>query len=236
MNPREFKVVLTVSENEFFSLKEHPACDWIEIRLDLFSPESIRTRLSDKIKELNAKCVFTYRQAGDTDQTTASKENELDFQNVINSIDPKEHYLDLELNRSNDLFGSHADRGFGLVRSVHKFDGILSEQELRDWVRKDPYLDGKKKYEGILPLVYKFAVFPNSVSELTDFLTSFRSIANEYKNLNVFLTGICMGPMGVISRVFPDFFGSIFTYCCLTEPKAPGQVDLNSLHRLRSSQ
>ncbi|EMP08149.1 hypothetical protein LEP1GSC124_2851 [Leptospira interrogans serovar Pyrogenes str. 200701872] len=45
----------------------------------------------------------------------------------------------MELNRPNDLFESNLDKGFGLVRSVHKFDGILSEQEIRDWIDKDFY-------------------------------------------------------------------------------------------------
>ncbi|EMN99696.1 type I 3-dehydroquinase domain protein [Leptospira interrogans serovar Pomona str. UT364] len=43
-----------------------------------------------------------------------------------------------------------------------------------------------------------------------------------------------MGPLGIVSRVFPDSFGSIFTYCCLNNPKAPGQVDLESLIQLRN--
>ncbi|WP_010573108.1 type I 3-dehydroquinate dehydratase [Leptospira kmetyi] len=234
MSAREFKIVLTVSENEFFSLKEHPNCDWIEIRLDLFSPESLTQKLPDKIKALDAKCIFTYRQAGDTDQTASAKENEFDFNSIVAQLDPRNHYLDLELNRPNGIFDSQADKGFGLIRSVHKFDGILADSEIKDWIRKDSYLAGTKKYEGILPLVYKFAVYPNSISELTEFLSSFRKIANEFKKLNVFLTGICMGQMGVISRVFPDSFGSIFTYCCWTEPKAPGQVDINSLLKLRN--
>ncbi|AXR59955.1 type I 3-dehydroquinate dehydratase [Leptospira mayottensis] len=233
MNIREFKIVLTIDENEFFSLEKHPACDWIEIRLDLFSPKNIGQKLTDKIGKLNAKCIFTYRQTGDTDQVTSSKKEEFDFYQVVSKIDPKNHYLDLELNRSNDLFKIHADDGFGLVRSVHKFDGILSEQEIIDWVRKDPYLE-RKKYRSILPLVYKFAVFPNSIHELAEFLFSFRKIVNEFKESNILFTGICMGPLGIISRAFPDSFGSIFTYCCLNEPKAPGQVDLNSLIRLRN--
>ncbi|EMJ98223.1 type I 3-dehydroquinate dehydratase [Leptospira alstonii] len=236
MGVREFKIVLTVSENEFFSLKKHPACDWIEIRLDLFSPENVGQKLVDKVEELGAKCIFTYRQPGDTDQAGSVNENEFNFHHVVSKIDPKDHYLDLELNRPNDLFETHSNNGFGLVRSVHKFDGILSEPEMRDWIFKDPYLDGKKKYEADLPLIYKFAVYPNSVVELTEFLSSFRKIANECKKLNVFSTGICMGPMGVISRVFPESFGSLFTYCCLNAPKAPGQVDLNSLIRLRNIQ
>ncbi|WP_061223642.1 type I 3-dehydroquinate dehydratase [Leptospira weilii] len=233
MNIREFKIVLTINEDEFFSLEKHPACDWIEIRLDLFSPKNIGQKLADKIEKLNAKCIFTYRQAGDTDQVTSFKKEEFDLHQVVSKIDPKNHYLDLELNRSNDLFKIYADSGFGFVRSVHKFDGILSEQEIRDWVRKDPYLE-RKKYDSILPLVYKFAVFPNSIHELTEFLFSFRKIANEFKKSNILFTGICMGPLGIISRVFPDSFGSIFTYCCLNQPKAPGQVDLNSLIRLRN--
>ncbi|TGM08870.1 type I 3-dehydroquinate dehydratase [Leptospira barantonii] len=234
MNPREFKIVLTVSENEFFSLEEHPNSDWIEIRLDLFSPESIAQKLPDKIKALNARCVFTYRQAGDTDQNASAKENEFDFNSIVSQLDPKDHYLDLELNRPNGIFDSHTGKGFGLIRSVHKFNGILTEEEIRNWIQKDPYLAGTKKYAGTLPLIYKFAVYPNSISELTEFLSSFRKIANDFRKLNVFLTGICMGQMGVISRVFPDSFGSIFTYCCLTEPKAPGQVDINSLLELRN--
>ncbi|KAA1268628.1 type I 3-dehydroquinate dehydratase [Leptospira interrogans] len=233
MNQREFKIVLTINEDEFFSLKKHPFCDRIEIRLDLFSPKNIGQNLVDKIEELNAKCIFTYRQPEDTDQVVFAKKEELDFYKIISKIDPKVHYLDLELNRPNDLFESNLDKGFGLVRSVHKFDGILSEQEIRDWIDKDFYLKSEK-YKSILPLIYKFAVFPNSIHELTKFLSSFRIVSNEFRKLNILLTGICMGPLGIVSRVFPDSFGSIFTYCCLNNPKAPGQVDLESLIQLRN--
>lgn len=73
MKIREFKIVLTMNEDEFFSLEKHPACDWIEIRLDLFSPKNIGRTLVDKIEQLDAKCIFTYRQPGDTDQVTSSK-------------------------------------------------------------------------------------------------------------------------------------------------------------------
>ncbi|UOG48798.1 type I 3-dehydroquinate dehydratase [Leptospira noguchii] len=233
MNQREFKIVLTINEDEFFSLKAHPFCDRIEIRLDLFSPKNIGQKLIDKIEELNAKCIFTYRQPEDTDQIAFAEKEELDFHKIVSNIDPKMHYLDLELNRSNNLFESNVNIGFGLIRSVHKFDGILSEQEIRDWIRKDSYLKSEK-YKSNLPLIYKFAVFPNSIYELTEFLSSFRNVSKEFKKLNILLTGICMGPLGVVSRIFPDSFGSIFTYCCLNNPKAPGQVDLDSLLRLRN--
>ncbi|EMI70521.1 type I 3-dehydroquinate dehydratase [Leptospira noguchii] len=233
MNQREFKIVLTINEDEFFSLKAHPFCDRIEIRLDLFSPKNIGQKLIDKIEELNAKCIFTYRQPEDTDQITFAEKEELDFHKIVSNIDPKMHYLDLELNRSNNLFESNVNIGFGLIRSVHKFDGILSEQEIRDWIGKDSYLKSEK-YKSNLPLIYKFAVFPNSIYELTEFLSSFRNVSKEFKKLNILLTGICMGPLGVVSRIFPDSFGSIFTYCCLNNPKAPGQVDLDSLLRLRN--
>ncbi|EMK10681.1 MULTISPECIES: type I 3-dehydroquinate dehydratase [Leptospira] len=233
MNQREFKIVLTINEDEFFSLKEHPFCDRIEIRLDLFSPKNIGQKLVDKIEELNTKCIFTYRQPEDTDQVASAKKEVLDFHKIVSEIDPSAHYLDLELNRHNDLFESNLNKGFGLIRSVHKFDGILSEQEIRDWIGKDSYLK-PEKYKSILPLIYKFAVFPNSIYELTQFLSSFRIVSNEFKKLNILLIGICMGSLGIVSRVFPDHFGSIFTYCCLNDPKAPGQVDLESLIRLRN--
>ncbi|MDV6234051.1 type I 3-dehydroquinate dehydratase [Leptospira ellisii] len=231
----DLEVVLTVSEEEFFSLNELPRCDRIEIRLDLFSPSAIRTNLTEQIERLDARCIFTYRQSGDTDQIAASSEKDIDFNTLVETIDPKKHYLDLELNRSNDLLESFAERGFGLVRSVHKFDGILNRTEIENWIANDPFVDGRKKYFGTLPLVYKFAVFPGTVSEMTDFLSSIGQVANKFKKSNILLAGICMGPMGVVSRIFPERFGSYFTYCCLTEPKAPGQVDLESWIRLRDT-
>ncbi|AOP32439.1 3-dehydroquinase [Leptospira tipperaryensis] len=233
MIQKEFQIVLTVSEEEFFSLEVQPPCDWIEIRLDLFSPQALKERLTTQIERLKAKCIFTYRQTGDTDQTSRSKETEIDFQTIANQLQIKNHYLDLELNRPNVLFETLSKKGFGLIRSVHKFDGILSEQEIRTWIQQDSYPNITNRSEAILPLIYKFAVFPNSVKELVEFLSSFRNVAREYKKDNVHLTGICMGTLGILSRVYPEAFGSIFTYCCLNEPKAPGQVDLNSLLKLR---
>lgn len=230
---KEFQIVLTVSEEEFFSLEKHPRCDWIELRLDLFTKQSLSEKLSSQIERLNAKCIFTYRQAGDTDQTHRSKESEIDFKTISSRLQTQNHYLDLELNRPNELFETFVERGFGLIRSVHKFDGILTESEIRNWIQNDSYLNKTKEYKSDLPLIFKFAVFPNSVKELAEFLTSFHNVAKEYKKKNIHLTGICMGTLGILSRVYPESFGSIFTYCCLEEPKAPGQVDLDSLFRLR---
>ncbi|MBM9576811.1 type I 3-dehydroquinate dehydratase [Leptospira sp. 201903070] len=232
MTRKQFQIVLTVSEDEFFDLKEHPHSDWIEIRLDLFTPKALKEKLTAQIDRLNAKCIFTYRQSGDTDQMHRSKESEIDFERISDGLQIQKHYLDLELNRSNELFETFAQKGFGLIRSVHKFDGILSEQEIKNWIQNDSYLSGKN-YERNLPLIYKFAVFPSSVKELADFLSGFSIVANDYEDKDIHLTGICMGTMGILSRVYPELFGSIFTYCCLDEPKAPGQVDLKSLLKLR---
>ncbi|RHX92145.1 type I 3-dehydroquinate dehydratase [Leptospira stimsonii] len=231
---REFQIVLTVSEEEFFLLNEHPHCDWIEIRLDLFTKEGLSEKLTTQINRLNAKCIFTFRQAGDTDQKNKSNPSEIDFQEISNQLQVQDHYLDLELNRPNELFEAYANKGFGLIRSVHKFDGILTEKEIRDWIENDSYRNQTQKVESHLPLIYKFAVFPTSVKELAEFLSSFRNVSNEYKRNNVHLTGICMGTIGMLSRIYPESFGSAFTYCCLEEPKAPGQVDLKSLFQLRN--
>ncbi|TGK28038.1 type I 3-dehydroquinate dehydratase [Leptospira gomenensis] len=231
----DVEVVLTVSEEEFFSLNELPLCDRIEIRLDLFSPSKIKIDLTEQIRRLDARCIFTYRQAGDTDQIASSSEKDIDFKTLAETLDPERHYLDLELNRTNDLLEPFSERGFGLVRSVHKFDGILNRTEIENWITNDSFFNGSKKYFGTFPLVYKFAVFPQTVSETADFLFSIGQIANKFKRYNILLTGICMGPMGIVSRIFPERFGSYFTYCCLAEPKAPGQVDIKSWNRLRSA-
>ena len=78
--------------------------------------------------------------------------------------------------------------------------------------------------------IYKFAVTPKNISEEELFLNDLKEISNDY-----LIIGIAMGEIGVYSRLFGDRFGSFATYCCIGKPRAPGQVNIITLKKIREN-
>jgi 3-dehydroquinate dehydratase-1 len=83
----------------------------------------------------------------------------------------------------------------------------------------------KKKSENC---IYKFAVTPKNISEEELFLNDLKIISNDFS-----IIGIAMGEIGVYSRLFGDRFGSFATYSCVGKPRAPGQVNIVTLKKIR---
>lgn len=77
--------------------------------------------------------------------------------------------------------------------------------------------------------IFKFAITPEDIEETADFLNDIKLLSKSNT-----MIGICMGELGLISRVFGDKFHSSFTYMTLGEPKAPGQISVETFKKLRA--
>lgn len=215
-----YKIIITLGEEE---LKDYnnPAikeADILEIRLDLLDSCFLREELSLILNRLEKPILFTYRNPKDSSEASNTSIKFKDIEQVLNQFNKKENYLDIELDQEISIFDSIQDCRFTIIYSYHDFSKSISREEMLHWITK-------KKSENC---IYKFAVTPKNISEEELFLNDLKIISNDFS-----IIGIAMGEIGVYSRLFGDRFGSFATYSCVGKPRAPGQVNIVTLKKIR---
>lgn len=217
-----YKIIITLGEEE---LKDYnnPAikeADILEIRLDLLDSCFLRDELSPILKRLEKPILFTYRNPKDSSEASNTSIKFKDIEPVLNQFNKKENYLDIELDQEKSIFDSIQDCRYTVIYSYHDFSNSISREEMLSWI-------SKKKSPNC---IYKFAVTPKNISEEELFLNDLKEISNDY-----LIIGIAMGEIGVYSRLFGDRFGSFATYSCVGKPRAPGQVNIITLKKIREN-
>lgn len=217
-----YKIIITLGEEE---LKDYnnPAikeADILEIRLDLLDSCFLRDELSLILNKLEKPILFTYRNPKDSSEASNTSIKFKDIEPVLNQFNKKENYLDIELDQESSIFDSIQNCRYTIIYSYHDFSKSITREEMLHWI-------SKKKSENC---IYKFAVTPKNISEEKEFLNDLKMISNDFT-----IIGIAMGEIGVYSRLFGDRFGSFATYSCVGKPRAPGQVNVNMLKKIREN-
>lgn len=217
-----YKIIITLGEEE---LKDYnnPAikeADILEIRLDLLDSCFLREELSLILNKLEKPILFTYRNPKDSSEASNTSIKFKDIEPVLNQFNKKENYLDIELDQESSIFDSIQDCRYTIIYSYHDFSKSITREEMLHWI-------SKKKSQNC---IYKFAVTPKNISEEKVFLNDLKMISNDFT-----IIGIAMGEIGVYSRLFGDRFGSMATYCCVGKPRAPGQVNVITLKKIREN-
>ncbi|EPG73037.1 putative 3-dehydroquinate dehydratase, type I [Leptospira fainei serovar Hurstbridge str. BUT 6] len=226
-------IILTLDEEEFFNLKELPAADFLEIRLDLFQNSQGKAKaISEAIDGLKAHTILTYRQPEDSSLKAKSLWTQEDVAPLLKDLNNGKHYLDLELDKDNSIFANVDEADFGIVQSIHSFAGILGLEELEFYFRTVAEESlGAKQMDLPFDRILKIAVMPNNESDVEEFRKSSLKISRlvQKQSPRLGYCSILMGERGRKDRIFPEGLGSRFTYTCLGEPKAPGQINLKTL-------
>jgi 3-dehydroquinate dehydratase-1 len=205
-------------ESFWFWSSQESAISGAEIRLDLLDSCFLREELSLILNRLEKPILFTYRNPKDSSEASNTSIKFKDIEQVLNQFNKKENYLDIELDQEISIFDSIQDCRFTIIYSYHDFSKSISREEMLHWITK-------KKSENC---IYKFAVTPKNISEEELFLNDLKIISNDFS-----IIGIAMGEIGVYSRLFGDRFGSFATYSCVGKPRAPGQVNIVTLKKIR---
>ncbi|MBP7284002.1 MAG: type I 3-dehydroquinate dehydratase [Leptospiraceae bacterium] len=216
-----YKIIVTLGEDELLDYK-NPAikeADILEIRLDLLEISFINEKLSLILKELAKPVLLTYRNPKDSSEASNTSLTYGDISDFLLEFNSENNYLDIELDQEKSIFDSIPNSKYTVIYSYHNFSSSITKEEMLNWISK------KQKKN----CVYKFAVSPKSISDLDKFLEDLNLISKIYK-----VIGIAMGEIGVYSRLFGDRFGSLATYCCIGKPRAPGQVNVTTLRKIRA--
>lgn len=221
--PVKYKVIASVGEEDLRNLqkKDTKDLDILEVRLDLFSRNYLQKELKKKVKSLAIPVLLTYRRAEDSNMKSYVKLFPEDVEDLLKDFNSSENFLDIELNRDDTIFVGFESLKYQIIYSYHSFKKSISQKEMKEYISNaKPVKSGKP--------IFKFAITPEDINEAADFMNDIKIISK-----SATLIGVCMGESGIISRVFGDAYGSSFTYITIGEPKAPGQIPVDTFKKLR---
>lgn len=155
------------------------------------------------VKSSNLPVIFTCRK-----NDIFSDEKRLDKLRELLSFKPD--YVDLEEDLPKEIFEEFS-KHTKVICSYHNFEN--TPEDLNALI----YKMQKKRAD-----VYKIATFATSSLDCIKMLQF-------VKEQKIPTSGMCMGPLGGITRILGPVFGNFFDYCCIENPVVEGQLSLNSI-------
>lgn len=213
-------IAASVSDRELGLIDESALdlIDLIELRVDHFSnlsPEYI-SEVINKTKGFDKHIICTIRASNEGGATDINDSERL---RIFNEVAGLVDMIDIEAASGifSDVLDIAKEKDRILIASIHNFDSTPSYRELEDSV-----LFNKSRGAHIV----KIATMPR---RREDIFVMTRLTATYYGEN---IVTICMGQMGMITRVFFPFIGSLFTFASVGETKASGQMDVRRLREL----
>lgn len=213
---------VTVNEilGKFNELNNTPI-DLVELRADYFESVQDQSKvinLLEKVrKQYNKPLIFTLRTKREGGVSHINYDYYFKLNNkVIESrlVD----FIDIEFSSKAEELDNTIDLAkknkIVTILSNHDFFKTPSEEEII--VRVNKMMDCGD--------IAKIAVMSNSEEDVLTLLSAALKLKKEKKGLFI---AISMGPLGIISRISCELFGSCITYASHKEHSAPGQIDVN---------
>lgn len=228
----DYQIIVTLGEPELREINNFNTedIDVFEIRLDLCSKDFLKNEIISILKNLAKPILFTYRSREDSSEKEFSELIWMDIKHIIEEFNSSNNFLDIDMKSglgnkeivSNDsIFKDLHNKTYQTIYSLHNFKGSFTEEEFIRSINNFP--------ENQSNSIYKFAVLPKSGDEALDFLKLGLKYSKQYR-----LILIVMGEFGIFSRLFGDQFGSSFTYACISNPRAPGQIQASKIREIRT--
>ncbi len=219
-----YKIIATAGEQDLknLSIYDTTEIDILEVRLDLCSKKYIKEDLIDTLKSWKKSLLFTYRAKEDSSEKkhTALKYEYIAF--ILDFFNSSSNFIDIDITREDSLLKNIQSSLYTTIFSYHDFSGYPSEDKIISFIESIQSKNGRSSN------IYKFAVVPPSLEGDIKFLEIGKKLSTKY---NMIL--IIMGERGMHTRVYGDLYGSHFTYSCLDEPRAPGQIKSKDIRKFR---
>ncbi len=202
----------TLEDNVALVRDNHDFIDIVELRVDLLDEtEQKKAALFPQMIDLPA--ILTLRRVEDGGKCNLSEKQRRNL--LLSALDGNFAYVDIEEDvKKGDVEAKARERGIGIIRSFHDFNGIPEDIYSRIY---------KLAERGD---VAKAAVTPHSISDL---LMLFR-ISDELKGIKKIIIG--MGDWGIPSRILYKRVGSMLTFVSAQSSVAPGQITARDMKEL----
>lgn len=229
----EVKIAVTIApENEISPtflnelVKYQTSIDIIELRVDQWATPRVDdvANVIDNLYELNLnkKILVTYRTQSQGGKGDLSFDAYIKLLERIIEIDHVDMIdVEFEINRQSHYIEN-------LINKAHKNDVevILS---YHDFQKTPPLAQLKQLYfkmHQMNPDYLKVAVMPYSKEDVLNLLSALSATVDTVPQQVI---GIAMSKLGIISRTAQGIFGGAVSYGCLDNPKAPGQIQVETL-------
>ena len=197
--------------------RANPLADLLELRLDVMESFS----LADMIQEASKPVIVTYRSRKEGGHNYSDDETRA--HHLLNAIEEKADYVDLEYNMPPDLRDQILQnrRESRIISSVHVLDSTPSGEEL------ERMLNGLAETGADIVKIVTRAQQPEDNLRVMDLIP----IATE---MGLKIIALCMGEKGRISRVASLLFGGYLTFASLDkgEESADGQIPVKEMREI----
>jgi 3-dehydroquinate dehydratase I len=202
--------------------------DLAELRVDFYEEAGDFTKviiLLKKIRETyNKPLLFTFRtrKEGGRQEMSGEKYFQLNSAAVKSGLID---IIDVELFTDRDkiikLIALAKENNVKVIMSNHDFDKTPAKEELVNRLSKMQEYDAD---------ITKIAVMPKSEEDVLKLLSATLEM-KKIKGDRPCIT-VSMGPLGVISRVCGELFGSCMTFASARQASAPGQISVDDVRNM----
>jgi 3-dehydroquinate dehydratase-1 len=216
------KEAIIEKANSFKKIK----IDVVEWRVDFYDEVFNLENVLDTLKELrivldNTPILFTFR----TKKEGGEKEISMEEYTALNKAVAESGNVDLidvEIFLGDEVVEGNIknihEAGVFVVGSNHDFFKTPDKDEIVTRLRK------MQEMEADIP---KIAVMPQSSEDVLTLLSATNEMYTKYADRP--LITMSMGPLGVISRLCGEVFGSALTFGAVGQTSAPGQIPVEEL-------
>ena len=208
--------------NSFSGMK----IDVVEWRVDFYDNvlniESVLDTLKDlKLAIPNTPILFTFR----TKKEGGEKEVSMDAYTALNKAVAETGNVDLidvEIFSGDEVVKEN-------IENIHKANVLVvgSNHDFFKTPDKDDIVSRLCKMQDMGADISKIAVMPTCIEDVLTLLSATNEMNTKYANGPIIT--MSMGPMGVISRLSGELFGSSMTFGAVGQVSAPGQISVEKL-------
>jgi len=200
--------------------------DVVEWRVDFFDDVLDTACVLDALKELrvaigNTPILFTFRTKNEGGEKEISMESYIDL-NAAVAQSGNVDLIDVEIFSGDyvvirNIANIH-DAGVLVVGSNHDFYKTPNKDDIVSRLLKMQEMDAD---------IPKIAVMPKSIEDVLILLSATTEMKTKYADRPIIT--MSMGPMGLISRLSGEVFGSSMTFGAVGQVSAPGQIPVEEL-------
>ncbi len=200
--------------------------DLVEWRVDFYEDVFNIPKVIDTLKELKSELdttplIFTFRTKNEGGEKTIAAEEYIAL-NKAAAESGCVDIIDVEIFMGDEVVKENIknihDAGIFVIGSNHDFIKTPDKDEIISRLRKMQEMDAD---------IPKIAVMPNSEEDVITLLSATNEIHKKYADRPIIT--MSMGPLGVISRVTGELFGSSMTFGAVGQVSAPGQLHVEDL-------
>ena len=219
VSSEKIAVVLTGDEKNKTLYSAIKKVGWVELRVDVFLKNFSENDLQKWVKKIRrktkAKIIGTVRwhkESQNPEFVIPDKKRISLYQSIVNDVD----FLDVELKSkiASDVIRIAKENRKNIILSYHNFQKTPSQKFIFSL-----YSQAKKSGANI----FKIATVVRNKKDLMNLIT-----LAYLSTKGIFVVAVPMGT-GVLERIVPLAFGSIFTYVAIEKKTAPGQPFLTDL-------